>query len=80
MSGYPSPDIMGDNIQKNFHGLEFFVSHGTEDAVIPITWGRKGEVLLKQLNIPNIYKEYRSGHGVTPQNFYDLSTWIEEKM
>lgn len=80
MSGYPSPDILGDNLNENYDHLSFFVSHGTEDAVIPVEWARKGETLLKQLNIPHIYKEYRSGHGVVPQNFYDILAWIKEKM
>ncbi|MDG4950360.1 phospholipase [Weeksellaceae bacterium KMM 9724] len=80
MSGYPAPDIMGDKVQSNFNDLEFFVSHGTEDGVIPVDWARNGEKLLKHLNIPHVYKEYRSGHGVVPQNFYDILAWIKEKM
>lgn len=80
MSGYPAPDILGDKIQEEFNNLEFFISHGTEDGVIPLTWARKGEVLLTELGIPHVYKEYRSGHGVTPQNFYDLLSWIKDKM
>ena len=80
MSGYPAPDILGNNIQKDFQNLEFFISHGIEDTVIPIRWGQKGKELLNDLKIPNTYKEYRSGHGVVPQNFFDLLAWIKERM
>ncbi|MXV37478.1 phospholipase [Flavobacteriaceae bacterium Ap0902] len=77
LSGYPAQDIIGENISENFDGLAFFISHGTEDAVIPIDWARKGDELLSQFNIPHTYKEYRSGHGLVPQNFYDLLSWIK---
>lgn len=77
LSGYPSPDIIGSEFQEKYDDIAFFVSHGTEDAVIPIAWARKGEEILKQLNIPHVYKEYRSGHGIVPQNFYDMLIWIE---
>lgn len=78
LSGYPSPDIIGENLQSNYQDLRFFVSHGTEDAVIPVDWARKGDELLSELNIPHTYKEYRSGHGLVPQNFYDMLAWIQE--
>ena len=77
LSGYPSPDIIGDNFQKSYEGLAFFVSHGVEDSVIPVEWARNGEILLNQLGIENVYKEYRTGHGLVPQNFYDMLEWID---
>ena len=80
MSGYPAPDIMGNNLQKEFKDLEFFISHGTEDGVIPISLARNGKSLLTRLDIPYVYKEYRAGHGVAPQNFHDLLSWIKDKM
>lgn len=80
LSGYPAMDIIGEEISDNFDGLSFFISHGTEDAVIPIEWARKGHELLDKLNIPNEYNEYRSGHGLVPQNFYDMLDWIKTNM
>ena len=79
LSGYPSPDIIGNEFKENYNDLKFFVSHGTEDAVIPVAWARKGEELLQRLNIPHTYKEYRSGHGLIPQNFHDLLAWIDSE-
>lgn len=78
MSGYPAPDILGNQLQKEYNDLAFFISHGTEDAVIPVRWAQKSKELLNELQIPFVYKEYRSGHGVVPQNFFDVLNWINE--
>ncbi|MDO5656364.1 MAG: phospholipase [Flavobacteriaceae bacterium] len=78
LSGYPSPDIIGDKLQGEYIDLQFFISHGVEDTVIPIDWARQADQWLNQLKIPHVYKEYRSGHGIVPQNFYDMLDWIEQ--
>ena len=78
LSGYPEHKIIGDFNQSNdFSGLNFFVSHGNEDAILPIDAARTGKQLLDQLGIKNEYHEYRSGHGIVPQNYFDLMTFIK---
>lgn len=78
LSGYPEPKIIGDFDQKkDFSNLNFFVSHGVEDVVLPIEMGRTGEEFLNSLNIKSESREYRSGHGIAPQNYYDLMDWIK---
>lgn len=79
MSGYLNAEILADNFEQNdFSNLKMFVSHGTVDQVIPIDWARKAPVALEKLGVQNIYKEYPVGHGVAPQNFFDLKKWLEE--
>lgn len=82
LSGYPEPNFIGEEIEINpeFSDLNFFISHGTDDMVIPIDWARNGEKMLDQLNIKNEYREYRSGHGIVPQNFWDLMAWIKKNL
>ena len=78
LSGYPEHKIIGEfNQTKDFSKLNFFVSHGTEDMVLPIELGRMGEEFLRNLNIKFEYHEYRSGHGIVPQNYHDLMAWIK---
>jgi phospholipase/carboxylesterase len=55
-----------------------FISHGTVDQVIPVAWARKAPVLLNELGVENVYKEYPIGHGVAPQNFYDFKNWLNQ--
>ena len=80
LSGYLNLDTTIDNYQNNdFSNLKIFASHGTVDQVIPVEWARKTDPILKSLGINSTYKEYPIGHGVSPQNFYDLKSWLLEK-
>ncbi len=80
LSGYLNLDTTIVNYQNNdFSSLKIFSSHGTVDQVIPVEWARKTDPILKSLGINSTYKEYPIGHGVSPQNFYDLKSWLLEK-
>ena len=80
LSGYLNLDTTIVNYQNNdFSGLKIFSSHGTVDQVIPVEWARKTDPILKSLGINSTYEEYPIGHGVSPQNFYDLKSWLLEK-
>ena len=77
LSGYINLDINIQNYQNNdFSSLKIFTSHGTVDQVIPVEWARKTDPILKNLAINSTYKEYPIGHGVSPQNFFDLKDWL----
>ncbi len=81
LSGYVNSELLNKDIGiSNFHDLDFFVSHGAVDQVIPVIWGRKTPGFLNNLGIKNSYQEYPVGHGVAPQNFYDLNDWIKERI
>ncbi len=81
LSGYINTQLLRENFEKNnFNDLDFFVSHGTVDQVIPVDWARKTPDFLNNLSIKNTYHEYHVGHGVAPQNFYDLNTWIKKRI
>jgi phospholipase/carboxylesterase len=78
MSGYFNEEIATSDYEKNdFSNLKIFSSHGTVDQVVPVDWARKSEPKLKALGIDVTYKEYPIGHGISPQNFYDFKTWLE---
>ncbi|MGK4568777.1 alpha/beta hydrolase [Flavobacterium sp. 3HN19-14] len=80
MSGYLNTEILAENYEKNdFSNLKFFISHGTADQVVPVDWDRKSKPFLDDLSIENVYKEYPIGHGVSPQNFFDLRDWLNKK-
>jgi phospholipase/carboxylesterase len=77
LSGYLNQDILKEGYEKNdFSHLNFFVSHGTADQVIPIEWARKTPDFLNNLNIKNTFFEYPIGHGVAPKNFFDFRNWL----
>jgi phospholipase/carboxylesterase len=77
MSGYLNTELAEENYQQNdFSNLKMYISHGSSDQVIPVEWARKAKPALDALGINSVYKEYPIGHGVSPQNFYDLLNWL----
>ena len=62
--------IMKD--KKKIEKLRFFISHGTDDTVIPLDWGRKAADLLYDMGAFFSFREYMSGHGVNQKNYIDL--------
>lgn len=79
LSGYLNMDIVDKNLDINkISKIRFFASHGTVDQVIPVEWARKAPEFLKNLGLDVEYHEYNAGHGVTPQNFYDLVDWLNK--
>jgi len=81
LSGYISEDMLNDNLEdKDYSHLDFYCSHGSADQVIPADWARKAPKFLDQLHIKNTYSEFPVGHGVAPQNFYGLKSWLETRI
>jgi len=81
LSGYINPELLPENLEKeNYKNVDFYISHGTVDQVLPVDWGRKAPLFLNELNIKNSYQEYPVGHGVAPQNFHSFKTWIKERI
>lgn len=80
MSCYPEMKIL-DHISKDKKKLEkmqFFISHGSEDAIIPLEWGRKAADLLYDLGCYFTFREYVSGHGVNQKNYLDLMDFFNK--
>jgi len=81
LSGYINPELLPENLVKdNYKNLDFYISHGSVDQVLPVDWGRKAAPFLNKLAIKNSYQEYPVGHGVAPQNFHSFKMWIEERI
>lgn len=79
LSGYFNENILKEDYKNNdFSHLNFFISHGSADQVIPVEWARKNPEILNTLSVKNVYHEYPVGHGVAPQNFYDFKKFLEQ--
>lgn len=81
LSGYINGELIPKNLDKSkYQNLDVYISHGTVDQVLPVDWGRKASPFLDSFEIKNTYQEYPVGHGVSPQNFFSLKKWIEERL
>jgi phospholipase/carboxylesterase len=77
LSGYVNEGILKEGFEDNdFSKLKIYTSHGSVDQVIPVDWARRSKPFFDALNIPCEYSEFPVGHGVAPQNFYELKEWL----
>lgn len=80
LSGYINQEILKEGYaEKDFSNLEVYSSHGSVDQVIPVEWARRTKPFLEGLNIACSYSEFPVGHGVAPQNFFELKNWLMER-
>ena len=81
LSGYINKDLLPEKAEANsYNHLDFYISHGAADQVIPVEWGRQAKPFLDSLNINNRYSEFNVGHGVSPQNFYEFKEWLKNRI
>lgn len=81
LSGYVLKEIVPE--QYNLSGLQhlrFFVSHGSQDDIIPIQAARMTVEFLEKLKIQHRYQEYPAGHGLNPDNMQDLKIWFMDEL
>ncbi|KNB61384.1 alpha/beta hydrolase [Chryseobacterium sp. Hurlbut01] len=80
LSSYPEEKLLTDIVKdkKKLENLRFFVSHGTDDAIIPFEWGKKAADLLYDLSCYFTFREYMSGHGVNQKNYIDLMDFFSK--
>lgn len=80
LSGYINDKLLPNETALTMIETDYFISHGSVDQVLPVTWARKAPEFLTANKLENEYTEYPVGHGVAPQNFYDLKKWIEKRL
>ncbi|TYC12009.1 alpha/beta fold hydrolase [Bizionia gelidisalsuginis] len=80
LSGYINEDLFTAKDKKAYSHLDIYSSHGSVDQVIPVDWARQNPVFLKGLNIKHTYNEFPVGHGIAPQNFYELKEWLKKRL
>ena len=77
-SGYIDEAMVFTNTNNlDYSNLNLYISHGIQDAVIPVNWARKSIEILKKEKINHNYKEFDSGHTISPDNFYDFKSWLD---
>jgi phospholipase/carboxylesterase len=79
LSGYLNKDILPvDFSYDKYKQLNFFISHGIFDDIIPVEKAREIPPYLDKRNIKYTYKEYQMGHEVNPACLNDILTWIHK--
>jgi len=60
--------------------IEFFVTHGTEDPVIPVQIARKAKGFLEVAHARFEYKEYPMAHQISEESLRDFSLWLTQRL
>ena len=74
------PADLAPTDSSGLESLPTFVSHGSEDPMIPVARGQESRERLIQLGVPTTYREYEMGHEIRPETLRDLLGWIEDKV
>ena len=80
LSTFPEDRLLKNVVKdkKKLEHLRFFISHGTDDAAIPLEWAKKGAELLYDLSAYFSFREYMAGHGVNQKNYMDLMEFFKK--
>ncbi len=77
LSGYLNENLLQKGYEDKDHStLNFYVSHGKTDAVIPLEWAQKTSAFLEALNVAHTYEEFPMAHEIAPDNFYAFRKWL----
>lgn len=77
LSACPYTELLPQYKKEIMHNLNFFISHGKYDKIIPIELARKINQILNFYKIRNyLYQEYNSGHALNEIIIQDLMKWI----
>jgi phospholipase/carboxylesterase len=79
-SGYipKNPDLQLD--EAGVKGKPFLLTHGEQDAMIPVEWGRASRDRLQELGVDLEYHEFPMGHSVSMESLEVISTWLEKQL
>jgi phospholipase/carboxylesterase len=78
MSGRLIEEIKPFAVHKDrLQHLKLFISHGTNDNVLPIDYARKANHYFISLGIHPLYKEYTVVHTINQDMLTDLSNWLK---
>ncbi len=58
----------------------YFVAHGTQDPIIPVSMGQQAKKLLEAANISHVYKEYPMGHQISEESLSDMAEWLKVRL
>ncbi len=57
-----------------------YVSHGTEDMVVPYAWAKLSVEKLKEYGFRPEFHTYSSGHGINQDNLDTIILWLQAQL
>ena len=79
LSGAFDKKIINISNTSSLKGLSFYISHGLNDEILPFDLSKQSIKILSENNIDHVFEEYPIGHGVSPENFKSMLSWLIKK-
>jgi phospholipase/carboxylesterase len=77
LSGF-IPVVDGFSVDlSNLQGYPVAIGHGTQDPVIPVTFGREARTRLEAAGADLLVRESPMGHTIDPRFVHELQRWLQ---
>ena len=60
--------------------IEFFITHGIQDPVIPVQFARRASKLLETAHARYVYEEYPMAHQISEESLQSFSAWLTRRL
>jgi phospholipase/carboxylesterase len=79
-SGYIPTGVDLEIDEVGVKGRPFLLTHGEQDTLIPIEWGRNSRERLQSVGVDLEYYEFQMGHSVSMESLDVISMWLEKQL
>jgi phospholipase/carboxylesterase len=79
-SGYIPSHINLEIQETDIKNKPFILTHGEQDTLIPVEWGRASRDRLQTLGVDLTYHEFQMGHSVSMDSLEVISGWLENQL
>ena len=79
-SGYIPTNLDLAVDEAGVKGKPFLLTHGVQDTMIPVEWGRASRDRLQELGVDLEYHEFQMGHNVSLESLEVIHAWLEKQL
>ena len=79
-SGYIPNGVELEIDEAGVKGKPFLLTHGEQDTLIPVEWGRASRDRLQALGVDVEYHEFQMGHNVSMESLAVIQKWMEKHL
>ena len=76
-SGYLPENVKLEVDEDGVKGKPFLLTHGEQDTMIPVEWGRASRDRLRALGVDLEYHEFQMGHSVSIESLGVIYEWLK---
>ena len=79
-SGYIPNGVEVEIDEAKVKGKLFLLTHGKQDTLIPVEWGRASRDRLQGLGVDLTYHEFQMGHSVSMESLEVINKWMGKQI